>query len=326
MLRIGALQSVMPCGVIRCTIVLNAEVGSMLSRTCLSEMTYGCRARSTREQGERMTIVVALKVGDGLVLGADSASTLFTTNGYHNSYFNTEKLMHIRGFPVGALTFGLGSLKNRSISSLANDFKLRISSDDPNWSIDPANFTVEDIVQRFRRFFYDELYLDEFGDQPPPVDPMHDRDIMGFIIGGYSSSKGSAEVWRLILTRSGCEANMLVDANTPWECVWEGAREPIQRVLFGYSNQIMERLTQAGVPQDDAEQLLASMEPLINGAMPIQDAIDFVNYLIEVTCGYVRFSPGHMTVAKPVDLAAITKYNGFKWIQRKHYYPHGLNE
>lgn len=273
-----------------------------------------------------MTIVVALKVGDGLVLGADSASTLFTANGYHNSYFNTEKLMHVRGFPVGALTFGLGSLKNRSVSSLANDFKLRLSGDDPDWRIDNESFTVEQIVERFKRFFYDELYVEEFRDQPPPSDPAHDPDIMGFIIGGYSSDKDSAEIWRLILTRNGCEPSKLVDASTPWDCVWEGAREPIQRILFGYSSQIMERLTQAGVSQSDAEQLLASMEPLINGAMPIQDAVDFVHYLIEVTCGYVRFSPGHMTVAKPVDLAAITKYNSFKWIQRKHYYPSGLNE
>lgn len=273
-----------------------------------------------------MTIVVALKVGDGLVLGADSASTLFTANGYHNSYFNTEKLMHVRGFPVGALTFGLGSLKNRSVSSLANDFKLRLSGDDPDWRLDNERFTVEQVVERFKRFFYDELYVEEFRDQPPPSDPAHDLEIMGFIIGGYSSDKDSAEIWRLILTRNGCEPSKLVDASTPWDCVWEGAREPIQRVLFGYSSQIMERLTQAGVSQSDAEQLLASMEPLINGAMPIQDAVDFVNYLIEVTCGYVRFSPGHMTVAKPVDLAAITKYNSFKWIQRKHYYPSGLNE
>ena len=40
-----------------------------------------------------MTIVIALKVGDGVVLGADSASTLtYGTGTYQNSYFNAEKL------------------------------------------------------------------------------------------------------------------------------------------------------------------------------------------------------------------------------------------
>ena len=117
----------------------------------------------------------------------------------------------------------------------------------------------------------------------------------------------------------------MVAPEAPWDCVWEGEREPIQRVLFGYSSQIEQRLLDAGVERDVAQRLLASMEPLINGAMPIQDAIDMVHYFIELTCGYVRFSPGPATVAKPIDLAAITKYNGFKWVARKHYYPAHLN-
>jgi hypothetical protein len=43
-----------------------------------------------------MTLVIALKVGDGLILGADSASTLMIGDTYHNSYFNAEKLFNIR--------------------------------------------------------------------------------------------------------------------------------------------------------------------------------------------------------------------------------------
>lgn len=272
-----------------------------------------------------MTIVVALKVGDGLVLGADSASTLFSANGYHNSYFNTEKLIHVRSLSVGALTFGLGSLDNRSVSSLANVLKHRIESADPVWHLDPDACTVESVVDRFRLFFHDELYVKEFDGKPPPPDSDSNRDVMGFIIGGYSSGEESSEVWNLILTRGGALKTKLVDPRQPWDCVWEGQREPIQRILFGYSEQIMLRLTSAGLDQQAAQQLLASAEPLINGAMPIQDAVDFVQYLIEATCGYVRFAPGHVTVAKPIDLAAITKYNGFKWISRKHYYPAKLN-
>lgn len=272
-----------------------------------------------------MTIVVALKVGDGLVLGADSASTLFTGNDYHNSYFNTEKLMHVDGLPIGALTFGLGALKNRSVSSLANDLRQRIRGDDPAWKVDPVTYTVEELVDRFKRFFYDELYVTQFG-EPSDAEDSGRKNVMGFFIGGFSSDKDSSEVWRVLLTGGGCQVQKLVDADAPWDCVWEGAREPIQRVLFGYSSQIKQRLLDAEVSEEVANQLLASMEPLINGAMPIQDAIDFVDYLIGVTCGYVRFAPGHMTVAKPIDLCAITKYNGFKWVARKLYYPGTLNK
>lgn len=266
-----------------------------------------------------MTIVVALKVGDGLVFGADSASTLMAGDGYRNSYFNAEKLTHVaRKLPVGALTFGLGGLGNRSISSLANDLRQRLLGSDPDWCLDSTNFDVEQVVQRFKRFYYDELYQPAYaGAEQAPG--------MGFLIGGYSSGKDSAEVWRLDLGGRGCETTQVIRAEDPWDCVWDGQPEAIQRILFGYSSQIEQRLMEAGLPQEDAQRLLASMEPMINGAMPIQDAIDLVHYFIEVTCGYVRFTPGHATVAKPIDLAAITKHNGFKWVARKHYYPSGLN-
>lgn len=149
---------------------------------------------------------------------------------------------------------------------------------------------------------------------------------MGFIVGGYSSATDSAEIWRLMLTGMGAQIQQLAAPEAPWECVWEGVREPIQRLMFGYSSQIEERLVAAGVEHDVARQLLTSLEPLINGVMPIQDAIDMVRYLIDVTCGYIRFAPGHTIVAEPIDLAAITKHNGFKWVARKHYYPAKLNQ
>lgn len=59
--------------------------------------------------------------------------------------------------------------------------------------------------------------------------------------------------------------------------------------------------------------------------MPIQDAIDLVAYLAEVTAGYMRFKPGIPTVAAPIDIATITRFQGFKWVRRKHYYPAKLN-
>ena len=67
------------------------------------------------------------------------------------------------------------------------------------------------------------------------------------------------------------------------------------------------------------------MEPLIQPAMPLQDAIDLVKYMADVTIGFVRFIPGPPTVAEPTDVAAITKHEGFRWVRRKHYYSPALN-
>ncbi|MFL5540780.1 MAG: hypothetical protein ACJ8J0_17440, partial [Longimicrobiaceae bacterium] len=53
---------------------------------------------------------------------------------------------------------------------------------------------------------------------------------------------------------------------------------------------------------------------------PIQDAIDLVRYLAEVVAGYVRFAPGALTVAPPIDVAVITVHDGFQWVARKQWF------
>jgi hypothetical protein len=65
--------------------------------------------------------------------------------------------------------------------------------------------------------------------------------------------------------------------------------------------------------------------PLIHDAMPIQDAIDLAEFLVELTKKFIRFHPGAPTVGGPIDIAAITKHEGFKWIKRKHYYSKDVN-
>jgi len=59
--------------------------------------------------------------------------------------------------------------------------------------------------------------------------------------------------------------------------------------------------------------------------MPVQEAIDVVRYLADVVVGYVRFTPGALMVAPPIDLAAITAHDGFRWVARKRWYDPRLN-
>jgi hypothetical protein len=62
--------------------------------------------------------------------------------------------------------------------------------------------------------------------------------------------------------------------------------------------------------------------------MPMQDAIDLVRYLVQVVVGYVRFAPGALTVAPPIDIAAITAHDGFQWVARKQWFnpTHNLSQ
>jgi hypothetical protein len=52
--------------------------------------------------------------------------------------------------------------------------------------------------------------------------------------------------------------------------------------------------------------------------MPIQDAVDLARFLVETTIGFVRFAVFMpKSVGGAVEIAAITKHEGFRWVQRK---------
>lgn len=64
---------------------------------------------------------------------------------------------------------------------------------------------------------------------------------------------------------------------------------------------------------------------LVAPPMPIQDAIDLAEFLVDLTINFSRFTPGAPTVGGPIEVAAITKHEGFKWIRRKYWYSREIN-
>lgn len=279
-----------------------------------------------------MTIAVAVKVGDGIVLGADSASTLASNGGVVNVYFNAEKIINlVKGLPLGMVVYGLGGLDGRSVTSLAKDLRERLSGNDAHWQIDPAKFTMQQVAERVREFFYDEYYVKEYpkksvGTGGATVDVW---DQMGLMIAGFSGGAPHSELWAVEIDSKGvCPAPKLIfGEHEAGKSVWAGQPEALTRLVRGYSSQVVAGLRAAGVSDADVERFVSTLpvEPLVQPAMPLQDAIDLVKYLVDVTVGFVRFVPGAPTVAEPTDVAAVTRHEGFRWVRRKHYYSAELN-
>ena len=69
----------------------------------------------------------------------------------------------------------------------------------------------------------------------------------------------------------------------------------------------------------------ALQAPVAFAPMPIQDAIELAEWLVYTATMFARFIPGPASVGGPIEVAAITKHEGFKWIQRKHYYEQNVN-
>ena len=78
-----------------------------------------------------MSVVIVVKVSEGLVLGADSAATLHgrierpegAQEGVLKTYFNARKLLQIGNFPVGVLTWGAPYIGSRTIESLVREWE-----------------------------------------------------------------------------------------------------------------------------------------------------------------------------------------------------------
>jgi hypothetical protein len=285
-----------------------------------------------------VTIAVALKVHDGLVLAADSASTLIGrdpagggSSEVINVYNTANKVFNLKkGLPIGAVTWGSGSIGPASISTLAKDLRERLSgtdADHEDWRLDRGSYSVRDVAGRVREFMYEEYYLQEFGDaeyKPP----------LSFLVGGYSSDGRLAEAYHVEIQEGGsCPEPQIVSGPEDAEAqvFLEGQPEALYRLLAGYGTALPEVLRDGlGVPEDQIAPAMSIIEealatPLVQAAMPIQDAIDLAEFLVNLSIGYSRFSPGAPTVGGPVEIAVITKHEDFKWVRRKHYFNDKLN-
>lgn len=277
-----------------------------------------------------MTICVAVKVHDCIVFAADSASSLVDTPAaggpalIANVYGHGNKVFNLRkGLPIAAMTCGMGNIGPVSISTLAKDLRLRFCSTNPEWQVDPSNYTIEEIAQKARRFFFEEHYA---ALNPKPAG---DHEFQ-FWIGGNGSGETHGEIWRIrIVNGDGPDPECLAGQGD-FDILYDGQPEAINRIVNGYSQFLGRALTDMGLDPANLDAVLSRIEsytraPLIAPAMPVQDAIALADFLVDVTKRYVRFLPGADTVGGDTDICVVTKHEGFKWVRRKHYFDRVLN-
>lgn len=281
-----------------------------------------------------MTIALSLKVNDGVVLATDSASTLLAQQPNQapvvvQVYNNANKVFNLRkGLPVGAITWGAGAIGKASTSTLIKDLRRRFSGDDAlhkDWQLNDQAYTVEGVAQKLREFIFDECYT-------PAFSGWVSKPILGFVVAGYSAASDIAEEWRIDVDASGaCTGPALVRPKDQCGMTWNGDPEAISRLILGHSPALAAVLEQklgvSALQIGLAMQLITEslQAQLISDAMPIQDAIDLAYFLVELTEKYSRYTPGAATVGGPIEVAAITRHEGYKWVQRKLYFARDLN-
>ena len=100
-----------------------------------------------------MSVAVLVSVHDGMVLAADSASTLMlqagpNVAGVGKIYENANKVFNlVKGHRLGCLTWGTGSIGNASIATLIKDIRERLTepAEAARLGFNPEAYTVEQV-------------------------------------------------------------------------------------------------------------------------------------------------------------------------------------
>lgn len=274
-----------------------------------------------------MTVAIVVKVFDGIALATDSAVTVMV-DGQQQVYNSASKIFHLhRDLPIAAMTWGLGSFGVVSSASLAKDLRTRLmggSERHRDWTLDPASYTIREVSERLVDLMWREVFVKRF-QHGPPASPA------GFLVAGYSAGRTSSEAWRVELVDANTEPvpELAIETETvgwlsfaqatPTERLWNG----IDREFLGA---LKERLTPAAFAEVGRiyEESKVMRAPTL-GAMPLPDAIGLARFMVDLSSSYTHYLPGPDSVGGPVEVASVSRHEGFRWISRKHYYDLKLN-
>jgi hypothetical protein len=254
-----------------------------------------------------MTIVAAVKVRDGLVLATDSMTTVTasTPEGpeFVKAYEHGRKLFHIRELPVGAVTFGLGNIGQRSMEGLVREACRQMSEEITD---------VEDIARALFDFIADK-YRHVFDGLPDEHKPA-----CGFMVAGYSPEEPFARIFGFEFPA----ATEVAEIGEPEDfgAIWRGVSQPFIRLWRGFEPALAARLVEgAGLTEETFKEMIMPFEAQVAyDGMPVQDAVSFATYILDTTIGFSRFVHGLPACGGPLQVAAILPDDGygFNWIAK----------
>jgi hypothetical protein len=275
-----------------------------------------------------MTVCVMVKVSEGLVLAADSAATIIgrfgDDQGVLKTFEHSRKVSHVKDYPIGTLSWGASSIGSRSVESLIKEYEYRLPSlaeeeekgkekRSRGEAYSPFTYSVREIAQGLLQHIQTQ-YAAEY----ETIDAAQ-RPFLGVLIAGFSSGQYFPEHWLFELPQKPELINVRPDQDGKpvFGAHWYGLTDAITRLHWGRDDHAIQLLTERfGVAEKEVFTLLEPLQYMVPFAgMPLQDAIDYAVYLVNVVIGRYRFVIGAPVCGGEVLVAVITPGN-FTWIRR----------
>jgi hypothetical protein len=263
-----------------------------------------------------MSLGIAFKGPEGIVLAADSRVTLTVQQGPPGgaqqvlpAYFdNATKLLSFTSQPyIGAVTYGLGAIgttEPRTAHSFLTEFETSIAG--------RPRMKVAGLARELSDFFHAR-----FSAAMPT--PWAGGDLV-FLVGGYDEGEDYGRVYELKIPGAPGPIEQQAGA---FGITWGGQTEATARLLNGFDGQLITvaqsalNLQPAQVTQlhDSLRQNLGAKIPY--QFLPLQDCVDLSIFLIRTTAELQSWQVGIRGVGGAIDVATITRTDGLREIQRK---------
>jgi hypothetical protein len=258
-----------------------------------------------------LSLGIAFKGPEGIVLAADSRVTLTGQAGSNllvqSHYDNATKLLKVRDHDnVGAVTYGLGALggrQPRTAHSYLPEFETELATE--------TRLSVEEFAGRLGDFFRRQWSV---------ANTPAEADAMVFLVGGFDEGDAYGRVFEVSIPNSPVPEEKSADA---FGITFGGQHEIAGRLLGGYDPRLEAlvaenlRLT-AAQTADLREKVLPSLAmPIPYQFLPLQDSVDLALFLVKTTATLQGWTTGMRGVGGAVDVATITRTDGFRAVQEK---------
>jgi hypothetical protein len=283
-----------------------------------------------------MTLTVAFKGPEGLVLAVDSRVTLNATKAASAdqpaqstiSYFdNGTKMLTIDGYPhVGilvhdALMIGTTERNIRGIHGFIPEFEATLASQRPPTK--PAGggtrregrrrLTVEQLARKLGEFYGEQWRL--AGMSPEAMG-------INFLVAGFDDDEPYGKIYELAVPAAPEPVEQY--AGHVFGIRWGGQSNLVTRLVNGIDPRAADiakdelKLTDEKVTALKERWLRDLNLPIGYALLPLQDCVDAATMLVSMTVAVQRWNTtGEQGVGGPVDVATITRADGFKPLRQK---------
>jgi hypothetical protein len=268
-----------------------------------------------------MSLGIAMKGTEGVVLAADSRVTLFgqlpgSMPGQQMiipaTFDNASKILRTQCQKfVAAVTFGAGAIgqtEPRTANSFMPEFEAEIAKD--------GRLAVEDFAGRLGAFF-----LKHWQGMKMPANPALNEN-MFFLVGGYDENKPYGDLYGVQVPSSPTPAKLIPDGQ--FGANWGGQREMTDRLLGGFDPSLPDIVQDIqGIQANQRDHGLgAKLKGRLGIAipwqfLPLQDCVDLSIFLVRTTITLQKWIVGVRGVGGAVDVVTITRTDGIKEIQVK---------